>query len=139
MDNKTLFLATLAEYYGIDNVRALVAWGDVFGTVNQHIGGDVAARNYAVARGLKVVKPLPPHLAALAATISAPQFNALAQLSRLREGSRAQEGARLVLVDGWSEGEAAKRVGLPYKDVWRAVENAWQTIDLCKVVVDSTH
>lgn len=52
------------------------------------------------------------------------QFDALAQLLRLRADSTRRELARLVLVDGLSNAEAAARLGARPQDVYQALRSA---------------
>lgn len=57
-------------------------------------------------------------------TITGEQFDALASLLRLREGSKSKHATRLVYVDGKSVGQVAKDLDMPYADVARAVKAA---------------
>ena len=59
------------------------------------------------------------------------QFNALAQLLRLRGGT-AQEVARLVLVDGLSVSDASARTGLELRAAYYAVERAKHGLELAR-------
>ena len=59
------------------------------------------------------------------------QFDALAQLMRLRGGA-AQEVARLVLVDGLSVSDASARTGLELRAAYYAVERAKQGLELAR-------
>lgn len=65
--------------------------------------------------------------------LTQPQFDALAQLLRLREGSAAREAARLQLVDGLSIGDAAAQLGIPYKDAQGAVKRARTGLGLARL------
>lgn len=67
------------------------------------------------------------------AEITQQQFDALAELMRLRTGSKAREAARLVLVDGVSIGDAGRAVELPYKDASRAVQAAHKALNLARI------
>ncbi len=51
------------------------------------------------------------------------KFNALAQLLRLRTGP-AREAARLVLVDGMTQADAARKLGVSPNTVTNAVARA---------------
>lgn len=55
--------------------------------------------------------------------MTADQFDALAELLRLRSGP-ARECARLVLVDGLSVPDAARRQGISYALGYKAVKRA---------------
>ena len=59
------------------------------------------------------------------------QFNALAQMLRLRGGA-AKEVARLVLVDGLSVSDASARTGLELCAAYYAVERAKQGLELAR-------
>ena len=50
------------------------------------------------------------------------QFDAMAQLMRLRKGSRARATAHLVLVAGMSTPEASRVAGLDYPTAHQAVK-----------------
>lgn len=63
------------------------------------------------------------------------QFSALADLLRLRNGP-AQQVARLVLVDGLSVPDAAREVGLEYKNAFKAVKRAKDGLLLAQRAVD---
>lgn len=62
----------------------------------------------------------------------AQQFDALAQLLRLR-GGPSQEVARLVLVEGLSIPEASKKTGVDPRLAHRAVKNARAGVALARV------
>lgn len=62
------------------------------------------------------------------------QFNALAQVSRLRAGSDKYAALYQVVVNGTSIGDAARLTGVPYRSAWTAVKCAKLNIDLCKLV-----
>lgn len=61
------------------------------------------------------------------------QFDALAQLMRLRE-SPSCEALRLVLVESLSQSEAAGSVGIPRTNVTRQVTSARRTLELARVL-----
>lgn len=63
------------------------------------------------------------------------QFDALAQLMRLRAGSTRRELARLVLVEGLSNAEAAARLGATPQQVYQAVRAARAGVDLVRQVM----
>jgi predicted DNA-binding protein (UPF0251 family) len=67
--------------------------------------------------------------------LSDPQFDALAQVSRLRAGSDKYCALYQVLVKGLTIGDAAKMVGVKYSSAWDAVEAAKINIKLCEGVV----
>ena len=60
------------------------------------------------------------------------QFDALAQLLRLRSDSTRRELARLVMVDGLSHAEAAARLGATPQDVYKAMLSARTGLDLAR-------
>lgn len=62
------------------------------------------------------------------------QFDALAQLLRLRPGP-AQEGARLVLVEGLPQSVAADRVGASPQSINNCVKSCKRGISLAAQVV----
>lgn len=64
--------------------------------------------------------------------MTADQFAALAELLRLR-GGPAQESARLVLVDGLTPSEAARRVGLQPSAVSNALTRCRTGLRLAQV------
>lgn len=63
------------------------------------------------------------------------QFDALAQLLRLLPGSTSRELARLVLVDGLTQAEAATRLGATPQAVHNAVQRVREGLDLARQVV----
>lgn len=56
--------------------------------------------------------------------ITGEQFDALASLLRLRDGSKSKRATRKVCVEGKSVREVAKELDMPYADVARAVKAA---------------
>lgn len=62
------------------------------------------------------------------------QFQALAQLLRLRTGP-AQDAARMVLVDGASQADAARATGLTPQAVHNAVRRAQAGLELAQAAV----
>lgn len=64
------------------------------------------------------------------------QFNALAQLMRLRK-SPSCEALRLVLVEGLSQSEAAASNGIPRTNVTRQVTSARRTLELARVLTST--
>ncbi len=58
------------------------------------------------------------------------QFDALARLLRLSPGSTSRELARLVLVDGLTQAEAATRLGATPQAVHNAVQRVREGLDL---------
>lgn len=58
------------------------------------------------------------------------QFDALAQLLRLLPGSASRELARLVLVDGLTQAEAATRLGATQQAAYNAVQRVREGQDL---------
>lgn len=61
------------------------------------------------------------------------QFYALAQLMRLRFESGACFGVCLVVVHGKTIGDAARTVGLAYKEVWTAHKKFMAALALARV------
>ena len=64
----------------------------------------------------------------------AAQFNALAQLLRLRPGP-AREAARLVLVDGMTQADAARKLDVSPNTVTNAVARARAGLVLVRKVI----
>lgn len=64
--------------------------------------------------------------------LTADQFDALATLLRLRDGP-VRAAARLVLVEGDSQAEAARRAGTLSQHVNRAVKACRRGLDLARV------
>lgn len=62
------------------------------------------------------------------------QFNALAQLLRLRDGP-ARDAARMVLVDGHAPGEVATLTGLSPAGVSNAVGRIKRGLELARTAV----
>ena len=62
------------------------------------------------------------------------QFDALAKLLQLREGA-AKRAARLVLVDGLSQADAGRAVGMPPNAVHNAVARCRRGLELAVVAV----
>ena len=62
-----------------------------------------------------------------------PQFTALAQLLRLRQGP-AREAVRLVLVYHYETPDAAREVGMDYQAAHQAVKRARAGMQLVRVV-----
>lgn len=62
------------------------------------------------------------------------QFNALAQLMRLR-ASASRDALRLVLVDGLSVPAAAQQAGVPHQAVYKLQASAQRAIEAARVVV----
>lgn len=62
------------------------------------------------------------------------QFNALAELLRLRDGP-ARECARLVLVEGRKTTEAAEQLGMQYRAAAAAVQRAREGFELARRAV----
>jgi hypothetical protein len=67
------------------------------------------------------------------AELTEKQFDALASISRLQIGSKKMLAARAVLCWSMTPHEAAAFYKMPYRDVWRAVKNARDNIQLCKI------
>ena len=67
-------------------------------------------------------------------TLTDAQFDALAELLRLRSGL-AQDAARLVLVEGKSVSAAALDTGLPYPRAWQAVQRTKAGLKLARAAV----
>ncbi len=67
-------------------------------------------------------------------TLTDAQFDALAELLRLRSGL-AVHVSRLVLVGGLSVPVAAQIVGLPYPRAWQAVQRAQRGLKLARAAV----
>lgn len=66
--------------------------------------------------------------------MTADQFDALAQLLRLRQGP-AREACALVLVDGQSVPDAARSVGMTYQDAYAAVQRVRAGLELARKAV----
>jgi DNA-directed RNA polymerase specialized sigma24 family protein len=66
----------------------------------------------------------------------AEQFDALAELLRLREGVSSQ-AARLVLVGGLSQAEAGRQTGLSTAGVGNAVRRVRRGLELAKLAARS--
>ena len=64
--------------------------------------------------------------------MTAEQFAALATLTQMRAGP-AQDAARLVLVDGITQAEAARRTGLSPQGVHNAVTRARKAFALAQI------
>lgn len=64
------------------------------------------------------------------------QFAVLAQLLRLRTGP-AQDAARMVLVDGASQADAARATGLTQQAVHNAVKRVQAGLELARVAVST--
>lgn len=62
------------------------------------------------------------------------QFDLLARLMRLRAGA-AREVVRLVLVDGLTAAEAARRAGMPYRQACAAAQRAREWLESARRVV----
>lgn len=60
------------------------------------------------------------------------QFDALAQLLRLRDGA-AREAARLHLMEGLSAPESAAAAGLSYRAAWQAIKRATDGLALAQI------
>lgn len=67
-------------------------------------------------------------------TLTDAQFDALAELLRLRSGL-AVHVSRLVLVGGLSVPVAAQIVGMPYQRAWQAVQRAQRGLKLARAAV----
>jgi len=67
-------------------------------------------------------------------TLTDAQFDALAELLRLRSGL-AVHVSRLVLVGGLSVPVAAKIVGMPYQRAWQAVQRTKAGLKLARAAV----
>lgn len=63
------------------------------------------------------------------------QFGALSRLLRLSPGSTSRELARLVLVDGLTQAEAATRLGATQQAAYNAVQRVREGHDLARRVV----
>lgn len=63
------------------------------------------------------------------------QFDALARLLRLSPGSTSRELARLVLVDGLTQADAAARLGATHQAAYNAVQRVREGLDLARRVV----
>lgn len=66
-------------------------------------------------------------------TMTTEQFDALATLLRLQPTSPSREAARLVLVEGVTGVEAARRLGLTQPAVSRAVSSCRRGMELARV------
>lgn len=62
------------------------------------------------------------------------QFQALAQLLRLRPGSDSYRCAQLVFVDGMSIGDAARESGISYKRAHAAIQRVDRGLDLAREI-----
>ena len=62
------------------------------------------------------------------------QFQAIAQLLRLRQGPQ-REAARLVLVDGLTQADAARQLGATEQAASNALRAARATLELARVAV----
>lgn len=134
MKQKPLFTASLQLHYGIADADQLEhAWAQASPTIRG--AGDVAARDWATLNGIGPVRPLPPELQV--ETMTPKGFNNLACLLHLQTGSGRYKAAKLVLVDGYGVGDAARVAGIKYTDAHKAVSSAREVIALCKIVVDS--
>lgn len=67
--------------------------------------------------------------------MTAEQFDALAELLRLRAGP-AQAAVRLVLVDGITVPDAARQAGVEYRAAFQAVQRARKGLKLARMVVE---
>ena len=63
------------------------------------------------------------------------QFEALARLAGLEDGSRSREAARLVLCDGLTQAEAARQTGISRVVSGRAVKRCLEALELARVSV----
>lgn len=63
------------------------------------------------------------------------QFNALAQLLRMQPASATREAARLVLVEGVTGAEAARRLGITPGAVSQALAGCRKGLELARVAV----
>ena len=63
------------------------------------------------------------------------QFDALARLAGLDEASRSREAARLVLVEGLTQAEAARQTGITRVVSGRAVKRCLEALELARVAV----
>ena len=63
------------------------------------------------------------------------QFTALAELLRLRENSAARHAARLVLVDGLTQADAARLAGTGPQNANRVVKTCLRGMELALAVV----
>lgn len=70
--------------------------------------------------------------------MNAEQFEALAQLMRLRE-SPSREALRLVLCEGKSPKEAEAITGTAWQNTYRLKSSAEKSIALAKVVASDVH
>ena len=61
------------------------------------------------------------------------QFEALARLAGLEAGSRSREAARLVLVEGLTQAEAARQAGITRVVSGRAVKRCQEALELARV------
>lgn len=66
------------------------------------------------------------------------QFDALATLLRLQPASPSREAARLVLVEGLTGVEAARRLGLTQPAVSKAVSSCRRGMGLARVAVNQS-
>lgn len=74
----------------------------------------------------------------MAANLTPKQWAAIAELLRL-SNSKAALAARRVLVDGMEIGDAAKAVGMPYKDAHAAVNRVKNGMQLARAAVGINH
>jgi DNA-directed RNA polymerase specialized sigma24 family protein len=68
--------------------------------------------------------------------LTSEQFQALAELLRLREGASGQ-AAQLVLVSGLSQAEAGRQTGLSTAGVGNAVRRVRRGLELAKLAASS--
>lgn len=69
--------------------------------------------------------------------MTAEQFAALAQLTRMRAGP-AQDAARLVLVDSITQAEAGRRTGLSAQGVYNAVTRARKAMEQAQIAAQQS-
>ena len=69
--------------------------------------------------------------------LSADQFDALVQLLRLRTGP-AREAARLVLIEGMTQADAARKLGLSTSSTYNAVARVRVGLQLAKLATEPT-
>ena len=65
------------------------------------------------------------------------QFTALAELIRLRENSAARHAAMLVLVEGLTQADAARKAGTGPQNVNRVIKTCLNGMELALAVVEA--
>jgi len=70
--------------------------------------------------------------------MNADQFDALATLMRMPPESKSREAARLVLVEDYTTGEAAERVGVRPQTVSGALANCRDALNLARIATSQS-